>query len=95
MLAVSAQYRIFDGHQIQWAADLVEALPARAWKKLSAGTGTKGERLYEWVGYAIRPLDEGRQRWLLARRSLHNRNERAYYVRLPRYFGHNLELIRC
>jgi SRSO17 transposase len=36
VLAVSAQYRIFDGRQIQWAADLVAALPARAWQKLSA-----------------------------------------------------------
>jgi SRSO17 transposase len=80
VLAVSAQYRIFDGRQIQWAADLVEALPARAWQKLSAGTGTKGERLYEWNCYSIRPLDEGRQRWLLTRRSLQDRNERAYYV---------------
>jgi SRSO17 transposase len=80
VLAVSAQYRIFDGCQIQWAADLVEALPARAWQKLSAGSGTKGERLYEWACYAIRSLDEGRQRWLLARRSIKDRSERAYYV---------------
>ena len=80
VLAVSSQYRIFDGRQIQWAADLVDAFPARAWKKLSAGSGTKGERLYEWACYAIRPVDEGRQRWLLARRSLKDRSDRAYYV---------------
>jgi SRSO17 transposase len=78
VLAVSAQYRIFDGRQIQWAADLVAALPARAWQKLSAGTGTKGERLYEWACYPIRALDAGRQRWLLARRSLQDRTDRAY-----------------
>jgi hypothetical protein len=66
VLAVSAQYRIFDGRQIQWAADLVEALPARSWTRLSCATGTKGERLYEWNCFALRPLDEGRQRWLLA-----------------------------
>jgi SRSO17 transposase len=80
VLAVSSQYRIFDGRQIQWAADLVEALPAQAWKKLSAGRGTKGQRFYEWALYAIRPVDEGRQRWLLARRSLKDRSDRAYYV---------------
>ena len=80
VLAVSAQYRIFDGRQIQWAADLVEALPARAWQTLSAGSGTKGERLYQWVCFVIRSLDEGRQRWRLARRSLQDRNDRAYYV---------------
>jgi SRSO17 transposase len=80
VLAVSSQYRIFDGQQIQWAADLVEALPARAWQQLSAGPGTKGERLYEWACFSIRSLDEGRQRWLLGRRSLKDRNDRAYYV---------------
>jgi SRSO17 transposase len=80
VLAVSAQYRIFDGQQIRWAADLVEALAARAWKKLSAGSGTKGERLYEWACFVIRSIDEGRQRWLLARRSLKDRSDRAYYV---------------
>jgi SRSO17 transposase len=80
VLAVSSQYRIFDGRQIQWAADLVEALPARSWKKLSAGRGTKGERFYAWACYSIRSIDEGRQRWLLARRSLKDRNDRAYYV---------------
>jgi SRSO17 transposase len=58
----------------------VDALPARAWQKLSAGTGTKGERLYEWACYPIHSLDAGRQRWLLARRSLQDQNDRAYYV---------------
>jgi SRSO17 transposase len=80
VLAVSAQYRIFDGRQIRWAADLVKALPARAWKKLSAGSGTKGERLYQWACFVIRSIDEGRQRWLLARRSLKDRSDRAYHV---------------
>jgi SRSO17 transposase len=80
VLAVSAQYRIFDGRQIRWAADLVEALPTRAWKKLSAGRGTKGERLYQWACFALGSIDEGRQRWLLARRSLTDRTDRAYYV---------------
>jgi SRSO17 transposase len=80
VLAVSSQYRIFDGRQIQWAADLVEALPARTWSRLSCGTGTKGERLYEWNCYSIRAIDASRQRWLLTRRSLEDRSERAYYV---------------
>jgi SRSO17 transposase len=80
VLAVSSQYRIFDGRQIRGAADLVEALPARTWSRLSCGTGTKGERLYEWNCYPIRAIDAGRQRWLLTRRSLEDRSERAYYV---------------
>ncbi len=35
------------------ARDIAEALPADIWMRLSAGHGTKGERLYDW---AYRPL---------------------------------------
>ena len=31
------------------AKDIAEALPAEFWKRLSAGHGTKGERLYDWA----------------------------------------------
>src|SRR4051812_13625399 len=31
------------------AAVLARALPPRAWRRLSAGAGTKGERLYDWA----------------------------------------------
>jgi SRSO17 transposase len=63
------------------AADLVAALPAGAWVRLSAGNGAKGPRLYDWVRVAIRPLsDPSRGYWLLARRSLADPTELAYYV---------------
>jgi SRSO17 transposase len=29
--------------------DLAKALPAQAWRRLSAGAGSKGERLYDWA----------------------------------------------
>ena len=35
------------------ADKIAEALPARAWERLSAGAGAKGERLYDW---AMTPL---------------------------------------
>ena len=38
------------------ADELAEQLPARSWKKLSAGAGAKGPRLYHWARAAIRPL---------------------------------------
>src|SRR5207245_10450850 len=31
------------------AAELTQALPKNAWQRLSAGAGSKGERLYDWA----------------------------------------------
>src|SRR5437763_14688677 len=58
------------------AAVLARALPPRAWRRLSAGAGTKGERLYDWARLPPRPPPDGggdappRERWLLIRRSI-------------------------
>jgi SRSO17 transposase len=63
------------------AADLVAAVPAAAWVTLSAGDGAKGPRRYDWARVVIRPLGApGRGYWLLARRSLVDPGDRAYYV---------------
>jgi SRSO17 transposase len=32
------------------ACELVAGLPARAWRRLSAGDGAKGPRTYDWPG---------------------------------------------
>lgn len=64
---------------------IAEALPARAWRRLSAGAGAKGERLYEW---ALTPLwrlqitaEERRfGHYLLVRRGLGGEREHAFYV---------------
>ena len=57
---------------------LADQLPGRAWKRLSAGQGAKGERLYDW---ALMPWAE-REGWehaLLVRRSLEAEPEYAFY----------------
>ena len=60
---------------------LIAMLPAQAWKKISAGNGAKGPRLYYWARAAIRPLeDSGMGYWLLARRSLKDPTDLAYYL---------------
>ncbi len=60
---------------------LIATLPAQAWKKISAGPGAKGPRLYHWSRVAIRPLeDPGMGYWLLARRSLTDPTDLAYYL---------------
>jgi len=70
------------------ARDIAEALPAEAWKRLSAGHGTKGERLYDWAYCPLADLDAADYnasvpgiwtRGLLIRRSLAD-GERAYFT---------------
>jgi SRSO17 transposase len=62
------------------ARELVARLPARAWRRLSAGDGAKGPRAYDWARVALtRPGWPGRGFWLLARRRLAD-GELAFYA---------------
>jgi SRSO17 transposase len=52
VLAVSCDHRIpaFPGGRRRLRADhIAAALPARAWHRISAGTGSKGPRWYDWA----------------------------------------------
>jgi SRSO17 transposase len=65
----------------QRADALVGAVPARAWQKISAGAGAHGPREYHWARIPVRPgWRAGRGHWLLARRSLPDPAEIAYYA---------------
>jgi SRSO17 transposase len=80
VLGVTAQYRIFTGQEREWAAAVVGRVPEAAWSRLSSGAGSKGERMYDWTRLLLREVDEERQRWLVARRSLKEPTDMAYYV---------------
>ena len=75
----------WQGPQHASAEQIAQALSPRAWKRLSAGPGAKGERLYDW---ALAPLwrlqlTPEERRWghyLLVRRSLDDKRELAFYV---------------
>ena len=61
--------------------EMIAALPARAWRRISAGDGAHGRREYDWARIPIRiAWRAGRGHWLLARRSLTRPEEIAYYV---------------
>jgi SRSO17 transposase len=63
------------------AAEAIAALPGRAWRRLSVGAGAHGPREYDWARIPIRTdWQPGRGHWLLARRSLSDASEVAYYV---------------
>ena len=84
VLAVSADQRLWRPDRGQHRVDEIAAqLPERDWKRLSAGHGAKGERLYDW---ALLPWAEqdGWQHTLLVRRSLEKEPEHAFYFTYAR-----------
>ena len=80
VLAVSSQYQLFYEGTRRWAAEIATLLAQKEWKRLSAGAGAKGERLYDWALLPLGEVDEERQRWMLFRRSISDPTDLAYYV---------------
>jgi SRSO17 transposase len=65
----------------QRADALTAALPPRSWQKISAGAGAHGPREYHWARVPVAAgRKPGRGRWLLARRSLKDPEDIAYYA---------------
>lgn len=81
VVAVQSNQRLFTDEGQMTAAAIAGGLPARAWRRGSAGRGAKGPRLYDWAWRPFGPVDErGWQLWLLVRRRRHDPHERAYYL---------------
>jgi SRSO17 transposase len=60
---------------------LIADLDDAAWCRLSCGDGTRGPRASDWAVVDIRPLRDPRYgHWLLARRSIADPTDIAYYV---------------
>ena len=71
------------GHQ-QTGEQLIAALPADTWTRLSAGEGSQGPRGYDWACLALPDAAaSGKAHWLLARRRVRDPTQLAYY----RVFG--------
>jgi SRSO17 transposase len=67
------------GHQ-QTVEQLIAALPADAWTRLSAGEGSQGPRWYDWACLALPDAAaSGKAHWLLARRRVSDPTKLAYY----------------
>jgi SRSO17 transposase len=63
------------------AHHLIGELEPDVWKRMSCGDGAQGPRFYDWAAVDIRPLRApGTGHWLLARRSISNPDELAYYI---------------
>jgi SRSO17 transposase len=81
VLAVRSHQRLWvDLRQVR-VDQIADGLPKRAWRKASAGAGSKGPRWYDWAVTPFGPVDErGWQLWLLVRRHRERTEERAYYL---------------
>src|SRR3954449_7139608 len=70
-----------DRHGQHSATELTQALPKTAWQRLSAGAGSKGERLYDWARVRLARLQQPPwDHWLLVRRSRRDPTDLAYHV---------------
>jgi SRSO17 transposase len=80
VLAVSRHHPLWRAGRQERADQLIAALPVEAWAPLSAGRGSQGERLYDWAGIQLSyESAPGTAHWLLARRSLSDPTQHAYY----------------
>jgi len=79
VLAIASDQRMRWPDREQRRVDAIaQSLPNLAWEHISAGSGSKGERLYDWT------LIQGWQQdgWshdLLVRRSIEEQPKHAYY----------------
>jgi SRSO17 transposase len=61
--------------------DLVADLPRQKWKRRSCGPGSHGPRIYDWARVEVRPWHRpDRRHWVLARRSISDPTQLAYYI---------------
>ncbi|WP_326779249.1 IS701 family transposase [Streptomyces sp. NBC_01445] len=79
VLAVACSAQMTTGAGTFRADALVKKVPKRAWQKLSAGRGAKGQRFYDWAVIDLAEAAPGHHQLLVSRN--HTTGELAYYRR--------------
>lgn len=74
VMAVSCDHRLIMAGAKTRADEAFAALDTSAWQRYSCGDGAKGRRFYDWAWIAL----EGTE-WMLARRSIADPSELAFY----------------
>jgi SRSO17 transposase len=90
VLALSGKAHVWAGFYQHRVSTVLESLrqgdstleeAGGGWKRLSAGDGSKGSRLYDWLRLPLNPpLQEGFERWLMVRRSIEDPDELTAYT---------------
>lgn len=79
VLAVSSTHPIITHAGKFQAKTLTARIPKRAWQRLSAGAGTKGERFYDWAQVDIHDPAGRPGNWCLLVRRNRRTGELAFY----------------
>lgn len=91
VLAVTSAQRL----GLKPVADWLDDVPAEAWRRLSAGDGAKGPRLYDWAWLPYPSATAaGWQKGLLVRRKIAKPDELAFYLTLSPAAMPLAELVR-
>lgn len=90
VMAVSCDHRFTTPTGPVHADELTRSAAGKGWQRLSAGQGSKGHRLYDWL-----LLDPGSEdHLLLVRRSISKPTELTYYICHTRHPAPLAELVR-
>jgi SRSO17 transposase len=95
VLAVSGKETVWRDHTQQQIKTLLAELPREGWERLSAGAGSKGPRLYEWLRLEVSaPAQPEWTRTLLVRRSISDPSEMTGYIAFARASTPLREMVR-
>jgi len=81
VLAVASNHTVTIGFEQHKVNELLKSVAPHAWQTISAGSGSKGQRYYQWMRMVINSdSPDGWERWLLIRRNIKAQNEIAFYI---------------
>ncbi len=80
VLAVASNQYAWAGFYQMRVDELIRGLSEDSWVRLSCGEGSKGPRCYDWAKTKLNCPVEGWERWVLARRSIADPEDLAYYL---------------
>src|SRR5918992_6391395 len=82
VLGVHKSTRVWHAGRHYQVKTLAKGLPQICWSRISAGSGSKGERLYDWACLKLQDelADTRARRWLLVRRDIEEPQEQSFYL---------------
>lgn len=81
VLAVASNCTVTIGFEQHKVNELLKSLEPDEWQTLSAGSGSKGQRYYQWTRMITNSNSpKGWGRWLFIRRNIKDQNEVAFYI---------------
>jgi SRSO17 transposase len=80
VLAVASNTYAWRGEAHVTAGEVLKEVKTSEWRRLSAGAGAKGPRLYDWARVQLNSPARTQARWFLFRRNLSEETDVAHYL---------------